>query len=408
MLESIAINRRVHPNLKQPFTTGHLAECLLFYGQVNAVISPSEFEELVRKCSIDNLRYLLASEALKLHIRLASFGSNQTPGTLRLNYAVYTQVGLTLESIIYQTLYKIYHNSYKCNVYVKQLMPFLDLFEHEYSLIDGFLQMPEFTTKAFREIVSQVIPNYPIPLNLFFRLHEVPKGNAPEELGTKFTFESETNFNLQQFKTDLLSQGITGHSDFGVTFLMRASDAIEDVDVSSRFKSELSADDSNSPIVQKAILDLDQYKPNNQEAITQFNEHVITDCPSVADAIDQGMRSFDEFIPLFKESRKFRHWIHSIPDDEDYRSIVNEYMKENNAKVFTDGVFYKVLKFLSVTAPVAITPIVLPKQPEIGNAVVNLAVGTAMDSFADVAFSQFNGWKPNQFVQKDLVPFLNP
>lgn len=405
MLESIAINRRSNPNIEQPFSIGHLAECLLFYGKVNAVISRLELVEIIRKCGIDSLIRLLSSDALSLHINLDFFGSNRTPKTSRLNYAVYKVANQDIQVTAYRALYEVYRNSYKCNQYVDRLMPFLTQYNYDFDLIGGFLIDEKFTTKAFREIVKQTFPDYPIPLDLTFQLHRAERGNAPEEQGTDFTFVPETNFDIDAFEKDHLKYKKSA-ANIGVTFLMQAAAAIQDVDVSSQFKSELASEDLTAPLIQNAILNLDQYKPNNQEAITHFTQHIVTGCPSVLDAINSGKRSFDDFMRLYEQSQQFKEWLLKASDDSDH-TIINEYMKANNAVTFTDGRLYKLLKFLVVSTPIALTPIVLQGQPDVVNNVANLLAGTAADTYTDFIAQRFNHWKPNQFVGGNLGDFLD-
>ncbi|SFE52447.1 hypothetical protein [Spirosoma endophyticum] len=405
MLDSIAINLHASSRKNQRFTIGHLAECLLFYGKVDAVISRIELEEIIRKCSVEHLVELLSSGALSLHINLEFFGSNQTPRTARLNYAIYKVVNHNVETTLYKALYGVYRSAYKCSQYVKQLMPFLNEYKYEFDLVGGFLIDEQFTSKAFREVVRSVYEEYPIPTDLKFQLHPVPKSTAIEEIGTQFTFETETNFDLSQFEKHLEKSGIKGYKDFGVNFMMRASAAIQDVDVSSYFKSELSAEESNASIVQKAILNLDQYQANNGEVITEFHQFVIPECPSIADAIDLGMKTFADFMHLYRHAQQFRKWLSEMPDDGDH-SIINEYIKFVEMTPFTNSSLFKWLKLIFVSAPIAINPINLAGQPDLVNNIVNFLAGTAADQYVDLLAQRFNHWRPNQFVQGPLKNFL--
>jgi hypothetical protein len=318
---------------------------------------------------------------------------------------MFSIVDHSLAKLIFQTVSKVYGGGYRSLQYAKRLIPLLNQHDYGEELFSGFLINERFTTTAFREVVRQTSPDYPVPTDLNFRLYNVEKSNAPEELGTSFTFETETNFDIKEFEKYLYNSDIEGHTNFSVTFMMQAAAAIQDVDVASQFKSELSSEESSAPIIQKAILNLDQYKANNSEAITEFNEHIITNCPSVADAIDSGMRSFDDFMHLFERSQQFREWIRQAPDDSDHNSIINEYMKANEAEVFTGSKLYKALKFVAAL-PITLVPIVLPNQTELANDALNLIVGSTADSYIDFISNRFNHWKPSQFVKSDLNNFL--
>ena len=405
MLESIAINKRIHPHVRQPFSVGHLAECLLFYGRVDAVISPSELEELICRCGVETLVTLLSTGALSLYLTLKAFGTTVTPNTARVNYAVLSMVNTSIEIQTYKALQKVYRHAHKSKHYQAQLLPYIREYEYEYDLIGGFLLNESFSTSAFREVVKQTFPDYPIPLDLTYKMFTDEKRSLPEEMGTDHTLETETNFDIQQFERDLLKHGITGHRNFAVTFMMQVAAAIKDIDVASHFQSELSTEESSAPIIQNAILKLDQYKPSNQAVIVEFNEHVINGFPSVADAINSGRRSFSDFMLLLDRSQRFRDWLRQAPDDSD-STIISEYLRANEVDVFTDSTLHKALKFIVVSTPLALNPITLAGQPDVLNNGINLIAGTAIDLFADLAFRRFNQWKPNQFVQNDLKNFL--
>lgn len=406
MLESIAINRSLNENLKQPFTAGHLAECLLYYGQVNAVVSSLELTELVRKCGIDNLILLLSSQALRLHVIFSAFGVSRTAGTNRFNYGLYSNTkDKDIRTLTYRALYKTYHNAIKCDQHTERLAPLISQYDQESSLVRGFLIQEDFTTKAFRETLKHTFPDYPVPLDLRYRLYPAEKSDAPAELAAKYTFEMETNFDTAQFERDLIKHKAATNPSIGVDFIMQAGSAIQDIDVASTFQSELSSDDDNRPIIQNAILNLDVYKPNNAEAILDFKVHELPGCPSVAEVIDSGQQSFDEFMRLFDRSQRFKEWIRNASDDSDH-TIITEYQKACEAQDFTGGWAFKLLKFVVVDAPIAASPLVFTEQPALLSSAVNLVVGPLISEATSHLAARFNRWKPNQFVQKTLTPFL--
>jgi hypothetical protein len=402
MLESIAVNRRANPSIEQPFTVGHIAECLLFYGKVNAVISPAELTELIKNCSIETLTMLLSSQLLNLHLSLTSFGSHQS-GLKRAGFGMFSQKGIDLQAAVYMAVKGVYRDSAKSLKAQDQLLPYIKQYNYSNDLVDGYLVDNKFSVTAFREVVKQIYPDYPIPLKLTFNLHQTEPKTQVEYVFNNHLVEVETNFNLDHFIRDMNKQGITGYNDFLTIYIMKVSGAIQDIDIASNFKSELSTEESNSPIVQKAILRLDDYKASNEGVITEFNEIVLDGLPSISMAIDSGMRSLDDFMYLFERSQKFKEWILNNPNDY---SIVAEYLKASDAEAFTGGNFYKLLKFLYMAAPMAFNPLAIPGVEEAVNTGVNLVTGAAADTLSDLVFKRFDSWKPNQFVTKDLKPFL--
>jgi hypothetical protein len=63
--------------------------------------------------------------------------------------------------------------------------------------------------------------------------------------------------------------------------------------------------------------------------LREFKEVVVPDCPSVREVINQGQRSFDEFLSLLEKSQRLREWIQSVNPDA---SLVRDYLKQVTAQ----------------------------------------------------------------------------
>jgi hypothetical protein len=113
--------------------------------------------------------------------------------------------------------------------------------------------------------------------------------------------------------------------------------------------------------------------------------------------VNSGDRSFRDVIHLVEEAHKFKGWIQQIGEDSLLR---DEYCKKVAATGWADKLPTKSVRFvvtagLSALAGLAMTP----------GAGVATGIGlSAADYF--LLDRLLKGWKPNQFVEGSLRPFL--
>ncbi|PIY00693.1 MAG: hypothetical protein COZ23_07045, partial [Hydrogenophilales bacterium CG_4_10_14_3_um_filter_58_23] len=120
----------------------------------------------------------------------------------------------------------------------------------------------------------------------------------------------------------------------------------------------------------------------------QFTEVVLPDSPSLAEVIDSGERSFDEFLSLLDRAARFKDWLKAVNPDED---LIRTYMRDVSSEGWIQRLPAKSLRYILTVALDATNP------------AVGLASGF-IDNF--VIEKLFSGWRPNHFVSGKLSPFV--
>lgn len=133
-------------------------------------------------------------------------------------------------------------------------------------------------------------------------------------------------------------------------------------------------------LLRRAGIDLSQ--------IAGFKKVAIDNFPTIAEVINNGDRSFDEFLGFLKKSKKFKVWLQGRSPDE---NLVAAFIEDSTAKSWLDKIPAKSVRYLLGAAVSAIDE----------------ASGYAF-SVSDTFFLDkiLGGWKPNQFVNKQLKDFL--
>jgi len=133
-------------------------------------------------------------------------------------------------------------------------------------------------------------------------------------------------------------------------------------------------------LLRRAGLDLSQVRSFNKVALDNF--------PTIAEVINSGDRTFDEFLAFLKKSKKFKDWLRGRSPDED---LMAAYIESATAKSWLENLPAKSVRYLLGTAI---------------NAVDELTGHAFSVSDAFFLDKLFAGWRANQFVTKQLRDFL--
>ena len=399
MFENITIHRRLNDDTQKSFSIGHLCECLFFYKEVNLVCTKLELEELFRKANETDLFSLLEKQNLKIHLLRESYGTARLNSNSRIGYGIFHAKDSSLESEVYRALYSVYHNSTKTTAWQNKLLPLVSEYSYNYHIVSAFLEDVSFTTRVFRAVIRDFIPEYPIPLDCSFQLLNAQKNElVPQEKILEEVYNVDTNFDFDPLERELRLRGHTISQGFLVQFTMRIIGTLLDLGLAEKFTSELALEEFNSKLIQEAIKSVKIEDQDGQEEILSFHEHVLDPFPSISNAINTGQKTFGDFNSLLKRSETFKAWLIS----RDFENgIVNEYIKECNLKKFSENEEVQVLKYLYS----AVAKSVLPVVPVITEA-AELVGGYGVKKITDSLALKLNLWRPNQFVDSDLKQFL--
>lgn len=135
-----------------------------------------------------------------------------------------------------------------------------------------------------------------------------------------------------------------------------------------------------SELLRRAGLDAAERK--------EFKEIVIPNAPSLREVIDSKSKSFDEFLALLDQSQRFRDWIQTVNPDE---KLVQAYFNDVMAQGWLQSLPGKVIRYVLTTAIGGVWPI--------SGAILSAADSVLLEKIA-------GGWRPSQFVDMKLKPFL--
>jgi len=165
-------------------------------------------------------------------------------------------------------------------------------------------------------------------------------------------------------------------------------DARADLALASFYGGDFVTSAVTSSIIQTRHAELLRRSKLNFDSRRSFTEVVLPDSPSLAEVIDSGERSFDEFFTLLDRAARFKDWLRSVNPNED---LIRTYMRDITSEGWVQRLPVKSLRYVLTLALDATNP------------AAGLVSGL-VDNF--VMHKLFSGWRPNHFVSGKLSPFV--
>lgn len=165
-------------------------------------------------------------------------------------------------------------------------------------------------------------------------------------------------------------------------------DARADMALAAHYGGDFVTSTITSAVVRLKYDTLLQRGGKNASDRREFASVVLPDMPTIAEAVDSGERSFQDFLKLLDKSDRFRSWLKSANPDE---GLTREYLKAVTSQDWIQTAKPKTVRYLLALAADATSPL------------AGFAAGFADNFLIEKLLS---GWRPSHFLNDRLVPFL--
>lgn len=378
-----------------PISAGQIAEALLYYQKVHLFIDRGTLFKLIKQIGAGRTLTLLRRAELSavyceqgLATRTESVGVSQFH-----NYAAITLFGNKgvgqLKTPLDRLQYELERQGINKSEAKRFSKAFLDLvpirkFSGNHFLQGGIIDAAkcdlldiEYARQAIRKAIAVTPGGYEIGDDLKFEV-------INSELGMfVFTDIDLELINQRRFHATPSIEPLTiAH------LLSNILDARADLALASFYGGDFITSAVTSSIIQVRHTELLRRSNINVDSRRQFTEVVLPDSPSLAEVIDSGERSFDDFLNLLDRAEKFKDWLKAANPDED---LIRTYMRDVSSQDWLQRLPAKSLRYLLTLALGA-------ANPAVG------FVSGIVDNF--IVEKVFSGWRPNHFVSEKLSPFL--
>jgi hypothetical protein len=236
------------------------------------------------------------------------------------------------------------------------------------------------------EIVSSVSPSYQLPDDV--RFHGV-KLNPKDA-----NFILVSNIDLADLNKHRIYQ--SGEKISAAHLISMYANARFELSACASQGSDFVSDDVSGSIIRRRVSDLLLATKHRISEIDLFQERVLGESRAVAQAIDSGSKSLDDFLIVLDRAKKFKDFIVRADSES---GLIDEYIREVSARSWIDCLPRKLVRFgifqtAALSAGFMLTPL--------AGAAASLGL-SALDSFLIEKLA--HRWRPNQFVDDALKPF---
>lgn len=376
----------IHFNSQQ-HTAGQLAECLLFYDQVNLIAQIDDMAKLITTIGFDELAELshfgLRIITTDSTLGILPFPDFHNPNEVRVNPFTLQNEDLAHRYLSKSINTALHITGAELETHIAKLGSATKL----YSLGDNI------TKHIHQEALS------PFAIRLLYNELELKGAGHLLLNGTlhyQFTGNDES-IKLESNMNDLLVareieqlqvRPVLDHN----RFLLNLATSMVFLQQSAYYEGEMMTTTSEERTVALKLNSLQEVVSNGQEDIQLVQKLTNPEYDSIASALDNGRKSYRELIQLLEKAQRFKEWKQSIPDEADF---ITEYSKAVAIESkWTDNVFVKSGRWLTTSIIGAI--------PLVGT--IAGPAASAIDTF--VLDKIMKKWTPNQFLQTDVREFV--
>jgi hypothetical protein len=168
--------------------------------------------------------------------------------------------------------------------------------------------------------------------------------------------------------------------------------SLTDLQVASRFGADISTGQLGSRLLGLKCAELQRATSGRLDGIAEFQDLTLRG-RDVRTALNSGAQDLRSLMTLLDRADRFKSWIAGQPADSD---LAAQYIDEVTATTWADSVPLKAIRFASATFAGSVAG---------GDLGAGLGVVAGL---ADMFLLEriLKGWKPNQFVEKELDPFV--
>ncbi|MCX9157547.1 hypothetical protein OPU71_15570 [Niveibacterium sp. 24ML] len=378
-----------------PISAGQIAESMLYYQKVQVFIDRSTLLGLVRQLGTDGVLTLIRRPDISgvfceeilgtqtnsvgvsnYHNFVAMrFSGNESTGELR---STQDRLQFDLESLgIARTKAKKFVGAFLERVSVRKLSGHHFLRGGITEAAKNDLSDAAFVTQAIRAAIAVTPGGYKVGDDFKFEV-------LISDLGA-FVF---SNLDLDGINKRRAA-AVPSLEPLTIAHLLtNLLDARADLALAAFYGGDFVTSSVTSSIIQVRHAELLRRSKLNINARRAFTEVTLPDSPTVAEVIDAGERSFDEFLVMLDRAERFKSWLKTVSPDE---GMIRSYMRDVTSEGWIQKLPAKSLRYLLTLALDATNP------------VVGVVAGF-MDNF--VVEKLCAGWRPNHFVSGRLGPFV--
>jgi hypothetical protein len=238
----------------------------------------------------------------------------------------------------------------------------------------------DYTSRASSALIRSMIPGFDVPVDWRFEMVPITEEG--------FICVSNYDFGTLNQQHGALTRPYIAALLFDARMVLN---------LAAQYGTELMADPRIEAIIDVKLADILRKSRRSTQQIAALQSLTLNNGHAVREAINSGERSFGEFLELLDMASRFKEWLANV--DPTVENLTHHYQNVCGNH-WIDTLPGKTLRFGFFTGAGAIIEALgVPGATKIG-----LGLGAADTYLTD---SIIKGWRPNQFIERTLQPFVN-
>lgn len=374
---------------------GALAEGLLFYGRVAIVGNSGTVKDLLARIPPFIFLSMLRDGRLEFHYLADQIGvsTNQdADGRSRHGLVAFSSPDHTIEKIGPSAFMRAAGSTSQAKMGARKFTTLLRPLDHsgfdQESVLHAFSDRQAIDASV-SSLISEVVPSFALPADLRFRIEREKDG-----------FHVDTNINFTELNQIYHQVVPVSHSTLTEAYILSLlQGAYEATYFAALLNTEIAVHPIERAVQARAVDAVVSRRMHSQSQIESFSELTLADGHAIREAVNTGAVSFTDVLKLLDSADKFRHWLHQQPPDT---NLVRAYYQETVKDTWAEKLPAKSTRWSIFTG--------------IGLGIDALGAGglgtaasitvSAVDAFLVDKLTK--GWKPHQFVERDLKSLFVP
>lgn len=376
---------------------GKLAEVLLFYDNVHLLLEHGSLVGLLNSIGPDRLNSLLENGFLTASYLKQSFGTytDNSGGLTKCNFTTYHFGGnkdgkkLKKDADVVSAIFELslgksrktrnYAKKFLSNAPVKNVSSGFGHVGGIIGLANDDLNKSDYVKAAVKAVLEELIPGIALGDGWHFRI-----------ISCDGYFVIDTNLNFEELRKQAKLRS-RKEIDITPAFLVgHVLEARANIALASDYMSEYVSDDISSKVMSLRFSHLFQKRMRNQAEIDLFQKNFLRGGNTIAEAINSGERTFDDFLKILDDAKKFKSWLKNENPDI---SLMKSYYNEATKGTWVQKLPFKIFRFMFFVG---------------GGWLTDVAMETGLNAADSFLLDRLvKGWRPNQFVEGPLQRFVD-
>ncbi len=393
MFEAILFSAQNKHDIDKPIDLGMLIEGMLFYRKTTVIANKAILTQLIRYFGVERLIVLIDEEILNL-VYLESFLGVRTDtinGTECHEVVKFSSPQHKFDDELSKICIEVTGKSGEARRQALKIQDKIHVSQHDHIILEGARQSildSHYVESAAKIIIKELVPEFEYVSAIRF---STAKTSEKILVDTNIDFV-EVN-KLYHKKVPPEHSSITSAS-----ILSHLLELEKELYFSSSHLSELASSNLSAKLGESKIEYVIKKSTQSRDALTKFTDFIFNDAKAIREAVNSNKVNVDDLILVLQKTKKFKKWLEGKSPDGD---LIKDYYKEVTKETLSDKLPCKTIRWGLFTG-VGVLADVYGTGGLVGT-MAGLGL-SALDGF--LVDKLFSGWKPNQFIDGDVIPLI--